>query len=320
MSQPRDPLGELRRFFHVRRIRPEEGVLLAVSGGRDSMTLAKAFALWRAREPRSWRIRAASIDHGLRPEAAKEARFVRNTLALWDIRTDMVKLEPPEKFPQGPLAWAREARYAALDQLCNKHELTYVVTAHHEDDLAETVLLRLIRSAAVQPLSAMHRGQRRRLRPFLSLRREDITRFAQKHGVPFYDDPSNVDPSHPRTRVRHELIPLLNQLAGGTIVSRLSSLASDLADDEDELAARAAGIADILNDAPAVTTLKSLPRALRRRALWSWLVRMSDGAQANRAQLDGALALLDTPRGEVRLDPKRVLVREGPHLKVKRKR
>jgi tRNA(Ile)-lysidine synthase len=317
MSQPRDPLGELRRFFHVRRIKPEEGVLLAVSGGRDSMALAKAFTLWRDREPKAWRLRAACVDHGIREDGFKEARFVRNTMATWGIRCDIVQLEPPPRFEQGALAWARQARYEALDGLVQKHKLTYVVTAHHEDDLAETVLLRLLRSSAVQPLSAMHRGTTRRLRPFLSLRRSDIDRFAHKHGVPYYDDPTNVDPSHPRTRVRQEVIPLLDSMSGNTIVSRLATLARDLADDEDELSARAFTIAKTLDATPSVAALKDLSAALRRRVVSMWLTRMCAGVQCNRAQLDGALALLHHNKGEVRLSPDRILVREGASLVVK---
>jgi tRNA(Ile)-lysidine synthase len=214
MMQKRDLIGELRRFLHEARIERDAGVLVAVSGGRDSMALARAFMLLNGRSETPWRVHGAVVDHGLRKESAREASFAQGTLLHWGVGCETIRLSPPPRFAEGALAWAREQRYAALETIRNALGFRYVATAHHLDDQAETFLLRLVRGAAPATLVGMRPVQGALLRPLLAVRRADIDRFVKKHGVPFVDDPSNEDAAHPRARVRHELLPLLEAIGG----------------------------------------------------------------------------------------------------------
>jgi tRNA(Ile)-lysidine synthase len=327
MPQPKDVVGELRRFLHEARIDREAGVLLAVSGGRDSMALAKAFVMLNAKSDKPWRVHAAAVDHGLREAAAKEAVFVQTTLVHWGMSCETVRLQPPKRMPLGTLAWAREGRYAALETIRNAFELRYVATAHHLDDQAETVLLRLVRGAAPATLGGMRPIQGALLRPLLSVRRDDIDRFVKKHGVPYVDDPSNRDPAHPRATVRHEILPLLERLGGSGVPERLAALASDLADDEDALRA----LVPVVRG--TTLPLKALPanRALRRRMLWTWLRPLAHPAGAlQRAHVETCMALVDgadrdahckLPGGAVIVRQKsRLALREAPPLSRTRRR
>lgn len=307
MTQPRDVIGELRRFLHDTRIDRDAGILLAVSGGRDSMALAKAFVMLNAKSERPWRVHAAAVDHGLREDAAKEAAFVQSTLVHWGMSCETIRLQPPKRMPAGSLAWAREGRYSALETIRAAFQLRYVATAHHLDDQAETVLLRLVRGATPSTLAAMRPVQGGLLRPLLAVRREDIDRFVKKHGVPYVDDPSNADPAHPRALVRHEILPLLERLGGGGVPERLASLAAELADDEDALRL-------LVEERRGVTLpLAKLPkeRALQRRMLWAWLRSHAKPVAAlQRAHVEACFRLIEgvDPKAHVKL-PGGVIVR-----------
>jgi tRNA(Ile)-lysidine synthase len=203
-------------------------VLAAVSGGPDSMALLHVLA--KLRTPIGFRLVAHGVDHGLRPEARREL----------DVAEEMARsLEVPFERTRVALeaggnlqARARQARYAALGRAATIAGAGLIATAHHADDRAETVLLRLLRGSgpaglAVLPSRAPLPGEgvERRIgltliRPFLRARRADIDA-----------DPSNRDPRFLRTRVRHELLPLLARLSP-RIVEHLCALADALGQTE----------------------------------------------------------------------------------------
>jgi tRNA(Ile)-lysidine synthase len=323
--QRKDLIGELRRFLHDARIERDAGILLAVSGGRDSMALAKAFVLLNARSERPWRVHAAVVDHGLRAEAAKEARFVQSTLVRWGIGCETIRLTPPKRLPGGALAWAREGRYAGLEAIRSALRLSYVATAHHLDDQAETLLLRLVRGATPATLVGIRPVQGSLLRPLLGVRRRDVDVFVKKHGVPFVDDPSNDDPAHPRANVRHELLPLLERLGGEGVAARLAALAGDLAEDDDALSALTPRPAKPSKAARTLSlaVLTPLPAALRRRVVWAWLrASVRPAGQLQRAHLFACLALLEgkDPGAHVKLPGGAVVVRERQRLRITARR
>ena len=315
--QPKDLIGELRRFLHDARVVRSAGILLAVSGGRDSMALAKAFTFLNARSDQPWHIHAAVVDHALRKGSAKEARFVRDTLLAWGVGCELVTLSPPKAMPQGALAWARDARYASLEALRRALQLAYVATAHHMDDQAETLILRLIRGAAPGSLGAMRPRQGALLRPLLGVRRADVDRFVKKHGVPYVDDPTNDDPGHPRTRVRREVMPLLQAIGGADVATRLSALAADLAEDDAALAAALPALGR--GATVALAKLSAMPAALQRRAIWTWLQAHADPHALGRAHVDQCLVLVAgaDPKAAVKLPGGRVVVREPTRVRVR---
>jgi tRNA(Ile)-lysidine synthase len=173
------------------------GLGLAVSGGPDSMAmLALAAAAFPAQ------VAAATFDHRLREGSAAEARMVADACAALGV--PHATLAPDAPIAGSSLQMrARAARYAALTRWAGKRPL---LTAHHADDQAETLLMRLNRASGVAGLAGVRsvrwEGATAILRPLLGWRRAELRAIIIASGLPFVDDPSNADPRHDRTRVR----------------------------------------------------------------------------------------------------------------------
>jgi tRNA(Ile)-lysidine synthase len=211
------------------RIERGSPLVAAVSGGPDSMVLLHVLA--RLAPKVGIVLHAHGVDHGLRDEAAREldsAAAFAESLGVSFGRTNL-------RVPRGGnlQARARAARYAALAEAARAVGASAIATAHHADDRAETVLLRLLRGAgprglaALPPRAPLGDTGIELLRPLLRARRSSILAHLERHAVPFSTDPSNQDPRYLRTRVRHELLPLLEQLSP-RIVDHLLALADQL--------------------------------------------------------------------------------------------
>ena len=178
-------------------------LLLGVSGGPDSMAM-----LMLAASAFPGRIAVATVDHGLRPEAADEVRMVAAHCATLGVPHHA--LRPGEAIAGASIqAQAREVRYALLAEQARAIGAAAILTAHHADDQAETFLMRAARGAGLSGLS----GVRARtviagvtvLRPLLDWRRAELRRIVRRAEAPFVDDPANHDPRHDRTRFRQLL-------------------------------------------------------------------------------------------------------------------
>jgi tRNA(Ile)-lysidine synthase len=228
-------------------------VLAAVSGGPDSLAMLDVLA--RLAERLRFELVSHGVDHGLRPEAAAEldlaeAHAVRLGVAFARTR---VLVEPGGNLQ----ARARTARYQALDAARIAAGATLVATAHHADDRAETVLLRLLRGAGPRGLAVLPARAGDRIRPLLRARKVDVLAHLERHRITFAEDPSNRDRRYLRARVREELLPLLAELSPG-VVGHLNALADELiVGGKDEALARL----------PALLGLGRAQRTLLRRAL-----------------------------------------------------
>lgn len=213
---------DLRRRFHRHlRDRPElippgARVLVAVSGGPDSMALLDLLTRppeGRDLPPRSsagpaprWSVVAAHFDHCLRPEAADEAERVVEWCRRRGVR--WVAGGPARPLAPKP-ATCRRARYAFLDRVAGDVNAVRILTAHHADDQAETVLFRILRGTDLRGLRAMPALRDRLVRPLLPFRKRELRAYARERGLPYHEDPSNRDPAYARSRLRHRLLPAL---------------------------------------------------------------------------------------------------------------
>jgi tRNA(Ile)-lysidine synthase len=221
-------------------------VLVAVSGGPDSMALLDVLAHLQGKVKHE--LVAHGVDHGLRPEAKTELDLAERHAKALGVPFARSLLTVPRG---GNLqARAREARYEALRTAARAQGAGLLATAHHADDRAETVLLRLLRGAGPTGLAVLPPRDDDLIRPFVRARRADIEAHIARHGIPFANDPSNADPRYARTRVRRELIPLLQQLSPN-IVGHLCALA-------DQLRAQS-----MLGSRPDAPHMYALPRATR---------------------------------------------------------
>lgn len=269
-------------------------VLVACSGGADSMALASALAFEAPRL--GLRAGGVTVDHGLQPGSDDRAREVVS-------RLEALSLAPAEAVSVtvgragGPEAAARTARYVALDEAAERHGAAAILLGHTRDDQAETVLLGLARGSGTRSLSGMAAvsgsptgragAEHRYRRPFLAVDRQTTRKACMVQSLPVWDDPHNVDPAFTRSRVRHDALPALEKALGKGVVEALARTAQLSRDDADALDAWAAdaersvrtqlpgadgavGVANVTEEpgiALDVAGLHALPPAVRRRVL-----------------------------------------------------
>lgn len=227
---------------------PGTPLACAVSGGPDSTALLVLAVAAQCT------VTAHHVDHGLRDGSAAEADLVRRLAE--ELGADFVSHTVVVDSGPNLEARAREARYGALP--------TEIATGHTLDDRAETIVINLLRGAARTGL-APHRNRARH--PILALRRHETQALCRDLGLATVDDPSNQDPAHLRNRVRHEALPMLNEIAGRDLAPILDRQADLLADEDELLDALASEIDP--TDARAVA---AAPPALARRAIRQWIM------------------------------------------------
>lgn len=185
-------------------IRGQTHVCVGVSGGSDSLALAFLLDEWARKS--DIQVTALSVDHGLRPEAGDECRFVARVL---DEKTTLkhVVLTHTHPAPESDIqAWARAVRYDLMGQWCLSHGVKSLFLGHHLDDQGETFLLRLARGSGVDGLSAMQMHTERKglllLRPLLETPKAALQSYLEAQGQSWIEDPSNEDAGYDRVRVR----------------------------------------------------------------------------------------------------------------------
>jgi tRNA(Ile)-lysidine synthase len=206
-----------------------KALLIAVSGGPDSTALLVMAAEWAKRRGKT-RIEAATVDHGLRPESANEAKAVGEICARLGIGHRILQwkgVKPTSRLQER----AREARYRLLVDHAKAIGADALMTAHHADDQAETVLFRLLRGSGLTGLRGMdsitERDGMTIARPLIALLKRDLIAFANARGAPFIDDPSNVDPRFARTRLRALLARLDEEGLNAEALDRLARRARE---------------------------------------------------------------------------------------------
>ena len=262
----------VRRCLAGVGLEPGDLVLVACSGGADSLALAAATAFEAPRLGLT--VGGVTVDHGLQEGSADQAARVAQVL------TDM-GLDPVltlgvavagagnSGYP-GPEAAARDARYRALDRAADATGAAAVLLGHTRDDQAETVLLGLARGSGARSLAGMPERNGRYLRPLLGISRAQTRAACAAQNLEPWDDPQNADPGYARARVRHRLLPALERELGPGVTEALARSADLLRADADLLDSLARAETERLSAAGpglAVAELAALPAAIRSRVL-----------------------------------------------------
>ncbi len=302
-----DPIRDLRAVVAraiQEHVPPAAPILVALSGGRDSVALFDALVATAAAAGHP--LTAVHVHHGLSRNADAWALFCTELCAAHQVPLDVCHVDIA-RLPQASLeASARGARYAALTAAATKHRIAYVLLAHHRDDQAETVVLQLLRGAGPRGLSAMppvlrDAGGVTWLRPLLDVARATIDRYAEAARLRFVEDESNRVLAHRRNAVRHQVMPALAAVfpRPAQTLARAARMQADAARLADDLAAIDAG-ARTADGSLDRAQLAALP--LHRAAnVLRWFLRQHRLPAPSSARLDAMLRQLRHARDDARI-------------------
>jgi tRNA(Ile)-lysidine synthase len=233
-------------------------VLVALSGGPDSTALL--LLLDRLASEFDWSLTAAHFDHGVRPGGAEQAALLRKRLAPLGIP---LLVGRPERQLGRAHAELRRARYAWLRRVAREAKAGRIATGHQRDDQIETVLFRILRGTGNRGLVGIPARRGLLVRPLLGLGREELASWLSDRGAEPFDDPSNRDRRYARNRLRHDLLPALEDSLGaevGEALLAIGAAAGEVRRITDRVAERAL-------DALADGSAPSWPVELRAEAL-----------------------------------------------------
>ena len=285
--------------FRFDLIPPGSTVVCAVSGGADSVYLLHRLYCWRMGHP--FTLIAAHYNHNLRgEESRRDEEFVRRFVAERCGAARVVSgqrecILPPvelivgsgdvageaKRRKAGLEETARDMRYAFLNETADRVGADFIATAHNADDNAETLLLHLLRGCGLQGLTGIQPVRGRLIRPMLEVTRAQVEEYLRIYSIPHVEDSSNGTDDYLRNRLRHQVLPLLEELAPG-FTGRSRGTIARLRADEGELSRQAAALCGQALDIPLgiaipARVLAEAPQALAVRVVRLLLARLNGG-------------------------------------------
>lgn len=303
---------------------PSQPAMLAISGGRDSVALLHLLL-----EAGFTNLILCHLNHGLRgKESDGDAAFVKRLAKKLGLKCEIEVENVTALAKQRRISVetaAREARHAFLLRMAEKHDIWVVFLAHHAEDQAETILANLCRGSGLSGLAGMRLVQRldsglHLVRPLLHARRDEIDAFLKTKRIKFREDSSNRSPKHRRNRLRHEVLPLLNDVFVrdvSALIARLGVLADRDDDFLQQQAAAFLSAAGNLNEdrsLPVTKELLALHPAVLSRVFALWLREVLELPGIEHDEIEAAMAML-SPDG-----PAKINLPHDRHLRRKARR
>jgi tRNA(Ile)-lysidine synthase len=303
---------------------PEGKALLGLSGGRDSVALLHLLLAAGHRD-----LVVCHLNHGLRGrESDADAAFVRSMAEKHGLACELAKTNVKAQAKKKKLSIetaAREARHAFFKRMSRKHGTSDVLLAHHVDDQAETILGNVLRGCGLEGLAAMGLvtdldNGLSFLRPLLHTRRAEIDAYVATHGLAYREDSSNASAEHRRNRLRHEALPLLNEIAGRDVVPLLNRLGTIAECDDAFLQQEAAAWFEACREGRKLTqfdSLRELDMAILSRVIGLWLREHLElpGIGFDEIRLVSSMLLPESP-AKLNLPGKRFARRKAGYLWV----
>lgn len=211
-----------------RAILPPGRIGLAVSGGSDSVALAFLLTKGGHKKNASTRFVVLHVDHGLRPESKEEYQFVKKLAARLGIPFKGIHAKVVKKRGESIEMAARRVRLAFFEKCMKGLKLDAIATGHHMDDLAETFLMRIRRTSGPEGLAGIREASRvgdiRFVRPLLGCRDTELRAYLQKYGEEWREDASNDDTTIERNKIRHRIIPFLEEAYDPKVVEHIATV------------------------------------------------------------------------------------------------
>ena len=204
-------MNEAKRFLK-NLLKKNDVIVIGVSGGPDSMFLLNL--LLAMKDNLNLKIICAHVNHGIRKESIEEEKFVENYCVINNIIFESKKIENyrNNKFSENE---AHKIRYQFFDSLVTKYNANYLMTAHHGNDLEETILMRIVRGSNLKGYIGIPKINKNKnylvVRPLLTLNKQEIKKYLDEHNIKYYVDKSNTDLKYTRNRYRQKVLPFLEQ-------------------------------------------------------------------------------------------------------------
>ncbi|MFK7988759.1 MAG: tRNA lysidine(34) synthetase TilS [Sandaracinaceae bacterium] len=288
--------ARVQRTIDARGLVPEGAtVLVGCSGGPDSAALLHVLSV--IGPPRGWSLHAASVDHGLRDDAAEDVEVARRQATRAGVPFNALRVSV---VGGGSVqAKARDARYAALSAEAVRVGASRVAVGHTRDDQAETVLARMLRGSGLRGMSGVAPGREDGvIRPLIDCRRLEVHAYARAQGLETCRDPSNKDPRFERVRLR-ALLPLL-EVESPRLVDHLADLADECRETAGWIAQRADEVGLGAARELERSRLEGIAGPVRKAALAGWVLALT-GVPARRAHIESLEHALRVERGHVLL-------------------
>lgn len=224
-------------------IEEEDGIVIGVSGGADSMALMMVLNGWR--QEKKLRLAVVHVHHGIRgAEADADEAYVRKAAENLNLPFFVFHLDIPAIAKKHHLTeeeTGRMARYRCFQKVLQEQNLNKIAVAHHEEDQAETVLFQMIRGSMISGLAGMRPVRGNVIRPMLSVSRKEIETYLQDQGIRWRTDSTNQSARYARNRIRHEILPVMEEIHPGA-VRHLAMMAADMRDLETEIQRKASDV------------------------------------------------------------------------------
>ncbi len=279
-----------------------ESVLVALSGGADSVCLTHALCAFK--DEIGITVSAAHVNHGIRGEEAdRDEEFARQFALSLGIEFYSVKLDIPAEAKESGVSEetaGRNARYAFFDSLCRRHGIDKIATAHNKNDNAETIAMNFIRGSTVKGLGGIPRRRGNIIRPLLDVSRGEIERYCAENELEYVTDSTNLSCDYTRNKARNMLIPLIEREFNSSFTETVTKNAVLAAEDSAYIdkTARAEYERIVADGRAEIKELISLDAAIRRRVVYYMLSEASGTKDdIGAAYVKSALSLAEKQSG-----------------------
>jgi tRNA(Ile)-lysidine synthase len=304
-------------------LQPKNSYLIAVSGGVDSVVLLHA--CYSLQKKLRLSLAVAHVDHGLRPDSRDDAAFVRELAGCFNLPYFEERPLPPEDSVNIE-SWGRSQRYRFFRELISTEGFAAVLTAHHADDVAETLLMKMLANKELSSIEAVGFNGLA-IRPLLQVSRATIEDYASEENLLYRVDPSNQSDIYTRNRIRNKLLPLLRAEFGERVGESLARKARALDEDNSTLNAIAAEIGDKFRENTRepfgtrlwLSAIKHQLEAVARPIAWRLVEREFTalaGHQIGRTNSEKILDFLFSKQTQVQISNRLALVRRSSGIEV----